>query len=177
MVERGIGTMGAVIWGAVGLGCGGNTETADADSDWPKRVTLQASFAQASDAVRLADGEIVAQGGDVAFTFAVQLSLHQPDEALPIFCEKGKHEALAEVPDDSLPERELTDLVELRLLAKRAHEDLETFTKRVVAEVVEPGLGASDIDQLVVALHGDVRTTRSRAVSRAAGPARPAATR
>src|SRR5687768_15465346 len=100
MVERGIGTMGAVIWGAVGLGCGGNTETADADSDWPKRVTLQASFAQASDAVRLADGEIVAQGGDVAFTFAVQLSLHQPDEALPIFCEKGKHEALAEVPAD-----------------------------------------------------------------------------
>jgi hypothetical protein len=91
--------LGVMILSAFVSGCG-DTDTADADAGWPKRVTLQAGFGQTSDAVRLADGAVTAEGGDVAFTFAVQLSLHDGGEALPVFCGQGTYGTLAEVPTD-----------------------------------------------------------------------------
>ena len=65
---------------------------------WPKHVTLSSpAFAQMGEGVRLADGKIVADGGDVALVLAVQLSLVVGD--LPdSFCVKGTYETLAAVP-------------------------------------------------------------------------------
>ncbi|APR88406.1 hypothetical protein A7982_13755 [Minicystis rosea] len=75
-------------------GCGAETS---AEPTWPKRVTIVTeSAAQEGDGVRLADGVIVAGGGDLRLYQAMVLSLSSPTP--DSLCEKGTFASLAEIP-------------------------------------------------------------------------------
>lgn len=64
---------------------------------WPKRVTLETpGVATESDGVRLADGAIVADGGDLNLFQAMVLSLGSPTEGS--VCAKGTFTALSDIP-------------------------------------------------------------------------------
>src|SRR5262249_35602720 len=62
-------------------------------------------------------------------------------------------EALREVADDPRVEEGLARRVEPSLVAEGAHEDLEPLPERIVAEVVEPGLGDRVGHEIVVRHH------------------------
>jgi hypothetical protein len=74
--------------------------TSAAPENWPKQVTLLSpSLVTASKAVRLADGELVDDAGDVALFLGLQLSLvPASSESDEIFCDHGVRAALSEVP-------------------------------------------------------------------------------
>ena len=80
------------------MGAGGEAS----DPNAPKRATLSVSgLANVGEAVRLADGVLGADDGDVALQLAVQLSLVSPkDESDAIFCRQGTFPTLREVPAD-----------------------------------------------------------------------------
>jgi hypothetical protein len=59
-------------------------------------------------------------------------------------------ETLGQVAGDPLAQECLAGGVQARLLAQRAHEDLQAFTERVVAEVVKAGLGDRGVHQVSV---------------------------
>jgi hypothetical protein len=82
----------------VRAGCGGGTSP---PGGWPKQVTLRTRFAKESKPVRLADGAIVAAGGDVTLFHAVQLSLQSELDG-EIFCPQGTFATLADVPTDEM---------------------------------------------------------------------------
>ncbi|WP_438003321.1 hypothetical protein WME89_31055 [Sorangium sp. So ce321] len=79
-------------------GCGG-TEAVPEESTGPRRVTLVTpSAATESDGVRLADGAIVAGGGDLSLYQAMVLSLSSPTPGS--LCAKGIFSALGDVPTE-----------------------------------------------------------------------------
>ena len=82
-------------------GCGAETSSEPA---WPKRVTITTQGAMGGDGVRLADGAIVAGGGDLRLYQAMVLSLRTP--AADSLCEKGTFASLEEIPTaiDACPE-------------------------------------------------------------------------
>jgi hypothetical protein len=94
-----LAVLSALLAVSLAIGCGGGgTEPLPG---WPKRVTLSSpAVAQSGESVRLADGQIVADGGDVALFLAVQMSLVVGD-LNESFCVKGTYETLAAVPTDT----------------------------------------------------------------------------
>jgi hypothetical protein len=76
-------------------GC--DMETTPTQPAWPKRVTLATpAVATQSDGVQLADGAIVADGGDLNLYQAMVLSLASPTPGS--LCEKGEFTALSDIP-------------------------------------------------------------------------------
>lgn len=67
---------------------------------WPKRVTLRSDDKFTGERVRLADGRVSMNDGDLMLNGAMVISLGSPSEA-PILCERGGHASLADVPADT----------------------------------------------------------------------------
>lgn len=81
-----------------------STSTGTMGPMWPKRITLLSSFAaDQSDGVQLSDGVTVVGEGDLSLTTSKVLSVRSPTP--DSVCEKGKFEALGDVPTeiDSCP--------------------------------------------------------------------------
>ena len=81
-----------------------STSTGTMGPMWPKRITLLSSFAADQSAgLQLSDGVIVAGEGDLSLATSKVLSVRSP--TTDSVCEKGKFEALGDVPAevDSCP--------------------------------------------------------------------------
>jgi len=76
----------------------GEPTTGSTPSEWPRRVTLVTNHSEeGTPALKLAEGTLLAEGGDIHLALAYVLSLRGSPDSV---CEKGTFDALGDVPTD-----------------------------------------------------------------------------
>lgn len=92
----------ALVLTAVSLGCSADSSGGDgADTQtWPKRVTLRSTDKFTGEGVRLEDGSVSMDDGDLMLSSGMVISLGSPSDN-PILCRKGTFTSLADVPVDA----------------------------------------------------------------------------
>ena len=129
----------AVLFTTLVFGCASDEQDAAKTDTWPKRVTLRSDNKFDGERVRLEDGKVSDSGGDVMLTLAMVVALGSPKDEL-IFCEKGKHSSLADIPLDTA-ECEERWVQRIYLSAGNVHTMSDSLSKDMAFLVRHPTSG------------------------------------